>query len=268
MIFVSRGFERGKKYVSEQDVYTRTSGRCAGGHGYSRALADGGSRRRGNYLIVVPSGFAASTPVTQLSDNRTAQGYDVMTYVVPSGTSRTTIKSYIEGLWGTADAPQYVILIGDTSGTSLQPPRSRIGLEPAIKVPIPTGRTAACQVASTGTPNIPVGRLSVANEAQLQAVVDKTLFVEAGNFSDPDYIKRGAFLANADTAGLGDSTHDWVIDNYFDPIGYEGIKIYQSQGGNTADVTNAANSGCLWLLYMGHSGSSGWWDPSFYQEQR
>ena len=230
------------------------------------AFADGGSRRRGNYLIVVPSGYAASAPVTQLSDNRAAQGFNVMTYVVPSGTSRTTIKSYIEGLWGTADAPQYVVLIGDTSGSS------------STTTTIPHWTGTGDKGADTDWPygcmpggidwypDIPVGRLSAANQTQLQTIVSKTLFVEAGNFSDPDYIKRGAFLANADTAGLGDSTHDWVIENYFDPIDYEGIKIYQSQGGDTADVTNAANNGCLWLLYMGHSGSSGWWDPSFYQE--
>ncbi|MBU0616308.1 MAG: hypothetical protein KKI02_01185, partial [Planctomycetes bacterium] len=25
------------------------------------------------------------------------------------------------------------------------------------------------------------------------------------------------------------------------------------------------NLGCLWVVYYGHSGSSGWWDPAFYQ---
>ena len=34
-------------------------------------------------------------------------------------------------------------------------------------------------------------------EYQLQAIVDKSLFVEAGVFSDPDYTRRAALLAEA-----------------------------------------------------------------------
>ena len=64
---------------------------------------------------------------------------------------------------------------------------------------------------------------------------------------------------------MAEPTHDWVIDNYFTPNGYEGIRIYAAEGGNTQDVTDAVNDGCLWVVYYGHSGSSGWWDPSFYQ---
>ena len=39
-------------------------------------------------------------------------------YSVPAGTSRTAIKSYIQGLWGGPDAPDYLLLVGDTDGSS------------------------------------------------------------------------------------------------------------------------------------------------------
>jgi hypothetical protein len=57
--------------------------------------------------------------------------------------------------------------------------------------------------------------------------------------------------------GVAEEIHDWVIDNYFVPRGYEGIKIYVAQGGDTADVTSAVNRGCLWSVYVGHSDPTG-----------
>jgi hypothetical protein len=231
----------------------------------SSAVADNGGRRSGNYLMVVPSGYAASAPVTQFTNAKIAQGFDVTTYVVPAGTSRTVIKDYIEDLYGTLDQPDYILLVGDTSGSS--------STSTTIPHWVGTGDKGAdtdwpygCMPGGIDWyPDIPVGRFSVSSLTELQNIVTKSLFVEAGNFSDPEYVKRGAFLANPDTGGLAEPTHDWVIENYFDPLGYEGIRIYSSEGSGTADVTNAVNNGCLWTLYMGHSGSSGWWDPSFGQ---
>ena len=227
------------------------------------ANADGGSRRRGNYLIVTPPAYDGSAPLTQLANDRASKGFTVATYSVPSGTSRTVIKEYIESLWGTMDAPQYVVLIGDTSGSS------------STDTTIPHWIGGGSKSADTDLPyvcmpggidwypDISIGRLSVTSVSALQNVVNKTLFVENGAYPDPDYVKRGAFLANPDTAGLAEPTHDWVIDTYFTPNGYEGIKIYSSEGGGTADVTNAVNNGVLFCLYMGHSSSTGWWDPSY-----
>ena len=57
--------------------------------------------------------------------------------------------------------------------------------------------------------------------------------------------------------------HEWVIANYLDPAGYDSTRIYSNQGGDTADITAALNAGSLFTVYMGHSGYTGWWDPSF-----
>ena len=228
-------------------------------------LASAYPHRTGNYLIVVPTGYQSSAAVAQLAAAKTDQGLTVYTYVVPSGTSNTAIKSYITSLWGTADQPDYILLIGDTSGSTSTattiPHFTGTGSKGA-----PTDNTYGCMPGGVSWYiDIPVGRFSATSETQLQTMVDKTLLVESGVFDDPDYITRGAFLANSDTAGLGESTHDWVIDSYFTPNGYTGIKIYQSAGGGTSDVANAVNNGALWTVYMGHSDSSGWWGPSFRQ---
>lgn len=73
-----------------------------------------------------------------------------------------------------------------------------------------------------------------------------------------------AFLANPDTYNTAEPT-EWVISTYLEPRDYEPVRIYAAQGGNTAAVTAAVNTGCLFVTYMGHSGSNGWWDPAFNQ---
>jgi hypothetical protein len=114
-------------------------------------------------------------------------------------------------------------------------------------------------------PEIPIGRFSVRSAGMLQDVVDKSLFVEAGDYPDPNYVKRAAFLATSDTTSGAEETHDWVIENYMDPAEFESIRIYARLGGNTADITEAVNRGCLFVTYGGHSGSSGWSGPAFNQ---
>ena len=223
--------------------------------------------REGNYLIITPPFFDNSTPLNHFIDDRTAKGFNVMKYVVPTGTTKETIKTYIVNLWETADAPDFVLIIGDTPGSS----------SASTSTTIPNWVGSASRHGDTDMyyitmpggvewyPDIPIGRFSVTTIESLENVVNKTLFVEAGVFPDPGYPKRGAFLANPDTAGLAEPTHDYVIENYFEPLGYEGIRIYSSDGGTTSMVTNAVNNGVMFCLYMGHSDSSGWWDPSFRQ---
>ncbi|MBU0616460.1 MAG: hypothetical protein KKI02_01960, partial [Planctomycetes bacterium] len=83
------------------------------------APAQGDTRlRSGNLLVVAASGYVGSAPLDEYVATKTAQGLNVMVYNVPSGTNRTVIKDYIVDLWGSADAPDYVLLVGDTSGSS------------------------------------------------------------------------------------------------------------------------------------------------------
>jgi len=221
--------------------------------------------RSGNYLIITASDYADSAPLIQFKNAKAAMGFDVAIYSVPSGTSRSDIKAYIEGLWETPDAPDYILLVGDTSGSTSTattiPYWSGGGSKAA-----PTDLPYACMgEGDDWYPDIAIGRFSVNSVSGLQTVVDKSLFVEAGVFPDSEYVKRGAFLANPSTVGQAEPTHDWVIDNYFTPNGYEGIKLYAAEGAGTADVADAVNNGCLWVGYFGHSGSTGWWSPSFSQ---
>ena len=226
----------------------------------SQALA-----RSGNYLIVTAENYISSTPLNQFIAAKTAQGFDVSVHTVSPGTSNIAIQSYIQGLWGGPDAPDYVLIVGDTAGSS------------ATSTTIPHWTGIASRHACTDLyytcmdggddwyPEIPIGRFSVTSVNMLQDVVDKSLYVEAGIFSDPTYTKRAAFLATSDSTSGAEQTHNWVIENYLTPADYDCTKIYAIYGGGTADVTNAVNNGCMFVVYGGHSSSGGWSEPAFSQ---
>jgi len=218
-----------------------------------------------NYLIITAQDYANSAPLNQFIAHREATGFRVTTYVATSGQTNTSIRNYVLGLWGTLNQPEYILIVGDTSGTSATNSTVPHFVGGGSKSAVTDWPYGCMPGGIDWYPDIPVGRFSVASVASLGDVVTKTLWVEAGNFPNPDFYRRGAFLANADTQGTAEPTHDWVIDTYFEPHDYEGVRIYASQGGDTADVTAALNTGCLFTVYFGHSSSSGWWSPSFTQ---
>ncbi len=221
--------------------------------------------RTGNYLIITAQEFAGSAPLTELASARAADGFTVSTHVVTPGTTGTTLRSYIQSLWGTPDAPDYILLVGDTDGSTAQSDSL-----PHFDGGGPKGATTdlpyACMDGGDDWfPDIYLGRFPVRSTAQLQAIVDKTLYVEHGDYPSETYTKQIALLATDDSSSGAEDVHDWVAENYIEPNGYIANKIYASSGGNTSDIYDAINGGSLMAVYFGHSGSSGWWTPSFDQ---
>ncbi len=218
-----------------------------------------------NYLIVTPADFAASAPLTQFASAKTAQGYDVMIYEVPDGTSREDIRTHIRDLWGTPDAPDYILIVGDTSGASATSDTIPHWVGQGSRGATTDLPYACMDDGDDWYPEVPIGRFSAASESQLQAMVDKSLFVEAGLFDDPEYTRRAAMLATGDDTAEADVLHTIMINTYLTPAGFDATKIYADLGGGSADITAAVNAGALFTVYFGHSGSSGWSSPSFNQ---
>ncbi len=217
----------------------------------------------GNYLIITAQDYAGSAPLTQFANAKAAMGFTVSTYVVPSGTTRDAIKAHIQSLWGGPSAPKYILLVGDTDGSSAGTNTIPHWVGSGSRAGTTDLPYACMDGPGDWYPNIFIGRFSVRTVSMLQDVVNKTLFVEAGNFSDPDYVRRAAFLATDDSTAQAAATHDWVINNYMTPANFTCTKIYAAQGGNTAQVTAAVNAGALFCTYFGHSDYPGWWAPAF-----
>jgi hypothetical protein len=218
----------------------------------------GAGRDTGNYLIVVPTTFEAA--IGEFVDAKIARGFNVITHVIAPGTSNTTIKSFIESLWGTADRPDYLLLVGDTNsiphwiggGTG----------SPATDI-----QYACMDGPGDWFPDIPIGRFPVRSTGQLLDVIGKTLFFEEQNYPDPDYVLRAVFMASEDNYWVSEGTHNWVIDNYMDPNGFTSDKLYcHTYNATTQQVRDSFNDGRLYGIYSGHGSTYSWADgPPFYQ---
>ncbi len=222
--------------------------------------AQGGTRGDGNYLIITGTNF--ETDIAGFAAAKAAQGFTVTTHAVSPGTSSSTIKSYIQGLWGTADAPEYVLLVGDTetipawTGSGTGSPDTDI-------------QYGCMDGSSDWYPDIAIGRFPVDNATELQTIVDKTLYYENGPLADPTYKKRAVFMASVDNYSISEGTHNYVINTHLDPNGFVSDKLYQvTYGADTDDVINSFNDGRFFGVYSGHGGTYSWGDgPPLSQTQ-
>ena len=215
------------------------------------------TRGSGNYLIIVASAY--ETAISSFATAKAAQGFEVSTWV-PTSASNTVIKNHIQSLWGTGDAPDYVLLVGDTNTI----PHWTGGgdYSPATDLPY-----ACMDGASDWYPDIAIGRFPVRSTSDVADVVNKTLYIEGGSFSDPDYLLRAVFMASNDNYTVSEGTHNWVISNYMDPNGFTSDKLYcHTYSATTQQVRNAFNNGRIYGIYSGHGGEYSWADgPPFSQ---
>jgi len=217
-------------------------------------------RGTGNYLVIVTSSLASHAKMTEFVNAKSAQGFTVDTYSVASGTSNTAIKSYISSLWGTADAPDYILLVGDDDDI----PGWTGGGDGSPHTDLPY----ACMDGSTDwTPDIAIGRFPVDNSTELTVMVDKILSFDNAQFADAEYTARAAFMASVDNYTVSEGTHNYVVSNHMDPNDIVSQKLYQvTYNADTQDVRDAFNGGILYGCYSGHGASTYWADgPSFYQ---
>ncbi|MDY7107603.1 MAG: C25 family cysteine peptidase, partial [Planctomycetota bacterium] len=250
----------------EMDVSVRfRGGRAAGPE--ARALgALGGmllnppAAPRGlNYLIVIADAYAGA--IDPFVTGKTDQGFDVMTYEVPGGTSNTTIKNYIESLWGTADQPDYILLVGDTNTIPRWTGQGSGSPDTDLQY-------ACMDGGGDWYPDIPIGRFPVRSTGALADVIEKTLFIEGGTYPDQDYVLRAVFMASEDNYTVSEGTHNYVIDNYMDPNGFTSDKLYcHTYNANSQQVRDAFNNGRIYGVFSGHGSPDGWHDgPAFFRD--
>jgi hypothetical protein len=228
-------------------------------------LLTGGAVAQNRYLIVSAPDYVSSAPLTQFIDFRIGKGFDVSVYNVPSGTSRENIKAHIQSLWGTPDQPDYVLIVGDTSGTSSTNNTIPHWVGQGTRQATTDLPYVCMDGASDWYPDMYYGRFSVTSVTMLQQVVDKTIRVESGGFSDPAYTRRAAMLATDDPTAQAAALHNSMISMYLEPAGFTVSRVFAGEGGGTADISAAVNEGVLFTVYFGHSGSGGWSSPGFGQ---
>ena len=186
------------------------------------------------------------------------------------GTTTTSIKNYLEGLYnaGTASdpAPSFVLLVGDVA-----------------QIPTFSGNTSShktdlyyCEYTGDYFPEIYYGRWSAQNTTQLQPQIDKTMEYEQYLMPDPSYLGHMLLVAGVDQEGgdpngnssvHGNGQLEYGMDNYFN-AGH-GISIYEylyplsDEPASVQNIKDDYNTGVGFANYTAHCSSEGWYNPSF-----
>jgi len=188
-------------------------------------------------------------------------GFDVTvtkTSEIPGGVTKEKIKTYIKNAYENwSNPPVFLLLVGDTG-----------------QIPTWTGQiTGTCTdlyyvtlTAGDYFADIFVGRFPAATVAQLNAMVDKTLYYETGNFPNETWIKKAAFLASNDNYQISEGTHNYVIDTYLTPANYTCDKLYSHEGATTQQVKDVLNDGRSLCIYSGHGSETSWADGPPFSE--
>ncbi|HVP13821.1 MAG TPA: C25 family cysteine peptidase, partial [Phycisphaerae bacterium] len=213
-------------------------------------------RGTGNYLIVAAPAYVSA--IASFASAKQAQGFTVATHQAEG--TKEAIKAYIQSLWGGANSPDYILLVGDTDTI----PMWTGGGEGSPSTDL---QYACMDGASDWYPDIAIGRFSAQNATQLQNIVTKTLLFENGPVPDPTYFKRAVFMASNDNYTVSEGTHNWVISNYLLADGFTCLKLYcHTYGATPAQVTAAFNDGQFYGIYSGHGSETYWADgPVYYQ---
>lgn len=216
------------------------------------------NRKQESFLIIVYDSF--KDEIQPLVNWKQTLGYDVTitkTSDIPGGSKKEDILNYIEDAYNNwNNPPVFILLVGDIE-----------------QIPTFTGTasltaTDLYYVTVDGEdyfPDIYIGRFSASTEAHVENMVQKTLFYEIGNFTSNEWIKKAAFIASTDYFWITEETHNYVIENYLEPLNYTCDKLYtKSFDATTQDVHDAINDGRGLVIYSGHGTSNGWTDgPPF-----
>ncbi|MCU0850796.1 MAG: C25 family cysteine peptidase [Candidatus Thermoplasmatota archaeon] len=209
-----------------------------------------GPRQEGYLIIVHDAFFDAIQP---LADWKNSKGFDVTvttTSEIPGGPTKENIKNYFVDAYNNWPIPpSYILLVGDVAQIPTWTGSDSGTCTDLYYVTIDSGNYFADMI---------ISRFSAATAQQVTAMVDKTLYYEEGNFENDAWVKKATFIASSDMGGMAEDTHNYVIDLYLSPNNYSCDKIWESQGGNTADITNALNDGRSLCIYSGHGYSGGW----------
>jgi hypothetical protein len=216
------------------------------------------------YLIITPDEYYPQlVPFIQWKQDQGFTVTSINTSSIPNANTTTGISIVIQDAYDNwTNPPVYVLLIGDVSEIP-----TFVG---TTGYPGPADAVDLYYVTVNGTdyfPDMFIGRFSVSDAAELNAIINKTIYYEKGQFSNESWVKNASFLAGNDHHTVTEGTHNFVINMYLDSHGFLSDKLYEDTYGATSDdVRDAINDGRGLVVFSGHGNTYYWGDgPAFYQ---
>jgi hypothetical protein len=205
----------------------------------------------GDYLIVCPSAWTATPELKTFIQVKKTEGFKVALIGAPlNGESCWQLQQSIQA-WYAGTPPgddHYALLAGPLSATPY-----------CVDVNGQLSDKLLSSVDGDAEPEIYLGRLLVANQAELQAQLTKILDYETG----PQVNNDGTVLlvAHAEQDQYFDfpSYQDSVRNAAYAQVTPTFVTVYgNNQALGNADVANAVNAGVGVVAYIGHGGTSEW----------
>jgi len=212
------------------------------------------------YLIVTAPQF--EDQLAAFVDWKTKKGFEViMANTDNIGSTSPEIKSWIQAQYDagieTDPAPTFLLLVGDTP----QIPASQIGNE--------SGKATDLYYASVDGdifPEMYYGRFSAQTNDQLQHMLDKVLYYEKYEFSDPGYLNSATLIAGADATynpAIAQPTISYGTDYYFNTEhGFSTVNEYLNSYSGCYDA-DRINVG--FINYTAHCDEISWANPLLTQ---
>lgn len=193
---------------------------------------------------------------------KTKKGFEmIVAYTDEIGSTYSAIQTWVHDQYNsgtpTNPAPSFVLFVGDTPQI------------PAI-VGSSSGKMTDLYYASVDGdyfPEMYYGRFSAINSAQLIPQIEKTLYYEQYEFTDPTYLDKTTLIAGADgtwNPRVGQPTIHYGTNNYFNAAhGYSDVFSYL-----TSPYTGCYDPEKIavgFINYTAHCGQTSWGDPSLTQ---
>jgi len=197
-------------------------------------------------------------------------GFNVITaYTDVIGTTSSSIKTYIQDIYNSATetdpAPTFLVLVGDVA----QVPASETGSASSKLTDL-----YYASIDGDMFPEMYYGRLSAITTTELENIINKILYYEKYQFSDPSYLNKATLIAGYDGTWkpkVGEPTIKYATANYFNSSkGFTTINEYGVATDPNNPSSNSSYTGCYsadkiavgFINYTAHGSETTWADPS------
>ncbi len=210
------------------------------------------------YVVVVPTEFLGT--MQSFIDWKTQQGFEVIVYEFSSPANRTTVQTYLHGLYENATeenpAPTYILMVGDDD-----------------KLPAFDGTTGGhitdlpfADVTGDKLPDMYIARFSARTVDELIPYVEKTLYYEKYEIEDPTYLNNITLIAGWDsgfTPTHGLPTVRYGGEYYYTSANGFNTTVYETTGSGQFenDIVDDVNVGVALVNYTAHGSQTSWADP-------
>jgi len=167
-----------------------------------------------------------------------------------TGTTNTSIKNYIQTQYNnTATRPDYVVLIGDTSGSMAIPSNSTY-----------MDYEYTLLAGGDNLGDVVIGRISVENTDQMVTYMSKLMMLERDiDTSNASWLNRMVLVGDTASSGISTVYTNYYISDVASAVNpsYTYTTQYNSSPSSTT-INGAINNGVVFYNYRGYIGMSGW----------